>query len=83
MKQAEAIVKRALYIPTVTKTDGGKMLPYGINNLTRETQNELRDLQSSLPPKRKRRPKTAKTKNKNEDSDDGELFGTRIEQCKT
>ena len=35
-----------------------------------------------MPPKKKR-PKTAKPKKKDEDSDEGELFGTRIEQHKT
>ncbi len=73
-------------MPAVTKDpETDKMLPYGINNLSRKTQQELRDIQGATVPAIKR-PKTAKPikKKKGEDSeDDGELYGFRIEENKT
>jgi hypothetical protein len=37
-----------------------------------------------MPPQKKKRPKTAKPKKANDDeSDDGELYGTRIPEKKT
>ena len=59
------------------------MLPWGINNLTRETQTQIREIQSAIVPPKKKRPKTTKPNKKGSDDDEGELFGTRIEQQKT
>lgn len=72
-------------MPTVTKDpETEKMLPYGINNLSRKTQTELKTIQGAQVPKKKR-PKTSKPKKKKEeDSDnDSELYGFRIEENKT
>lgn len=69
-------------MPAVTK-EAGRVLPWGINTLTREAQTQIRDIQSAIVPPTKKRPKTAKPKKKGSDDEEGELFGTRIEQHKT
>jgi hypothetical protein len=64
-------------------TGASDILPPGVTTMKMQDIAKLTEIRASLAPEppRKRRPKTAKRKSSSDD--DGELFGTRIQETKT